>query len=172
MVVIFAFVTFIGALGYLSAHKRSAKRIDRPSYRIDSELDKARRLKELACGLLAESQRKQQETELEAAVIVASAQAEAKQLVADTKAKVDEIVAYRTKLADSRISQAEVQALTEVRSEATESADSSVHAIQSGTVKENVADHLGSKSLDEVKDQPRLIACQLMRSRQYSTGLK
>jgi F-type H+-transporting ATPase subunit b len=97
---------------------------------------------------LAESQRKQQETELEAAAIVASAQAEAKQLVADT---IDEIVAYRTKLADSRISQAEVQALTAVRSEAIESADTSIHAIQSGTVKENVADHLGSKSLDEVK---------------------
>jgi F-type H+-transporting ATPase subunit b len=149
--IVFAFVTFLGTLGYLAAHKRLVEYIDRRHHRTESELDEARRLKELARGLLAECQRKQRETEQEAAAVIASAEGEAKKLVADAKAKMDQIVAYRNGMAESKISQAEDQALAEVRAGAVKAAVGLTHTILSRTVKGDVGDHLSSKGVDDVK---------------------
>lgn len=146
-----AFATFLGVLGYFGAHKRLVERIDQRGRQIESELDEARRLKESARDLLAQYQRKQQETEQEAAAIIANAESEAKQLVAAAKAKMDQMIAARNKMAESRIAQVEAQALADVRAAAVEEAVGLAHTILSRTVKGDVADHLIAKGLDDVK---------------------
>src|SRR5512133_4372135 len=113
-----AFVIFVGVLGYVQAHKRLVKSIDDRRERIKAELDEARRLKAEAEALLATYQGKQQEAEQEAQAIIANAKTEAERLAAEAEAKIEEFVVRRTKMAESKIAQAEAQALSDVRSAA------------------------------------------------------
>ena len=113
-----AFVIFVGVLAYFGAHKVLVKGIDDRRGRIKAELDEARRLKDEAAALLAQYKQKQQEAEREAQAIIAGAEAEAERLAAEVEAKLEELVARRTRMAESKIAQAEAQALADVRSAA------------------------------------------------------
>ena len=117
-----AFVIFLGVLIYFGAHQMILDALDQRSARIRAELDEARRLKDEAQALLAEYQRKQSEAEREAADILAGARAEAERLAIEAKAKSEEFLARRTKLAETKIAQAEAQALADVRNAAAEAA--------------------------------------------------
>jgi F-type H+-transporting ATPase subunit b len=146
-----AFVIFVGVLGYLQAHKRLVKSIDDRRERIKAELDEARRLKAEAEALLATYRRKQQDAEREAETIVASAKAEAERLAAEAEAKVEEFVARRTKMAESKIAQAEAQAVADVRSGAAELAVAAAERILARTVKDKVADDLLAKGIADFR---------------------
>ena len=146
-----AFVVFLGALVYLGAHEVMVKFIDQRRDRIKAELDEARRLKEEAQALLAQYQRKQREAEQEAAAILAGAAAEAERMMADAKAKMEEFVTRRGKMAESKIAQAEAQALADVRAAAAEAAVGAAERILTQTVKGDVADRLVVKGIDDVK---------------------
>jgi F-type H+-transporting ATPase subunit b len=146
-----AFVLFLGVLGYFQVHKLILKGIDERRDRIKAELDEARRLKEEAHALLAQYREKQREAEQEASAIIAGAKAEAERLALEAKAKVEDFVARRTKMAESKIAQAEAQALADVRSAAAEAAVAAAEAILTRTVKGKVADDLIAKGIDDVK---------------------
>jgi F-type H+-transporting ATPase subunit b len=146
-----AFVVFLGVLIYLGVHEMMVKFIDQRRDRIKAELDEARRLKEEAQALLAQYQRKQREAEQEAAAILAGAAAEAERMMADAKAKMEEFVARRGKMAESKIAQAEAQALADVRAAAAEAAVGAAERILTQTVKGDVADRLVVKGIDDVK---------------------
>jgi F-type H+-transporting ATPase subunit b len=146
-----AFVIFVGVLGYLQAHKRLIKSIDDRRERITSELEEARRLKVEAEALLASYRRKQQEAESEAQTIIASAKAEAERLAAEADAKIEEFVARHTKMAESKIAQAEAQAVADVRSAAAEVAVAAAETILARTVKDKVADDLLTKGIADIK---------------------
>src|SRR5438093_624429 len=73
-------------------------------------------------ALFATYKRKQQEAEHEAEAIIAGAKAEAERLAAEAETKIEEFVARHTKMAESKITQAEAQALADVRSAAAEAA--------------------------------------------------
>jgi F-type H+-transporting ATPase subunit b len=146
-----AFVIFVGVLGYVQAHKRLVKSIDDRRERIKAELDEARWLKAEAEALLATYRRKQQEAEREAETIVASAKAEAERLATEAEAKIEEFVARRTKMAESKIAQAEAQALADVRSAAAELAVAAAERILARTVKDKVADDLLAKGIADVR---------------------
>jgi F-type H+-transporting ATPase subunit b len=146
-----AFVIFVGVLGYVQAHKRLIKSIDDRRGRIKSELEEARRLKVEAEALLATYRRKQQEAESEAQTIIASAKAEAERLAADAEAKIEELVVRHTKMAESKIAQAEAQAVADVRSAAAEVAVAAAETILARTVKDKVADDLLSKGIADIK---------------------
>ena len=102
-----AFVIFVGVLGYLKVHKLVVKSIDDRRDRIKLELDEARRLKTEAEALFATYQRKLQEAEHEAQAIIAGAKAEAERLAVEAETKIQEFVERHTKMAESKISQAE-----------------------------------------------------------------
>src|SRR3954471_12813466 len=110
-----AFICFLGLLMYVGVHRQLAKALDDRAARIKAELDEARKLRDDAAQLLADYQKKRQEAETEAQGIVAGARAEAERMAADAKAKVEEFVDRRTKLAETKIAQAEAQAAAEVR---------------------------------------------------------
>ena len=146
-----SFVLFVGVLGYFGVHKMLVKGIDDRRDRIKAELDEARRLKAEAEALLATYRRKQQEAEQEAQAIVASARTEAERLAAEAEAKIEEFVGRRTKMAESKIAQAEAQALADVRSAAAEAAVAAAETILTRTVKNKVADDLIAKGIADLK---------------------
>jgi F-type H+-transporting ATPase subunit b len=148
-----AFVAFLGVLVYFGAHKMMVNYIDQRRDRIKAELDEALRLKEEAQALLAQYQRKQREAIEEAAAIIAGATAEAERMMAEAKAKMEEFIGRRSKMAETKIAQAEAQALADVRAAAAEAAVSAAQAILTQTVKGDVADRLIVKGIDDVKSK-------------------
>ena len=95
------FALFIGLLIYLGAHRKVIEGIDQRQARIKAELDEAVRLRQEAQAVLAGYQRKRREAESEAAAIIASAKAEAERLAAEAKARMEDFIARRTKMAEA-----------------------------------------------------------------------
>jgi F-type H+-transporting ATPase subunit b len=147
------FLCFLGLLAYLGVHRKLLAGIDARQARIKSELDDARRLREEAQGLLAEFERKGREAETEAAAIIASAKAEAERLATEAKARTEDFVARRTKMAEAKIAQAEVQAIADVRSAATDAAVAAAEKILAISAKGKVAEDLLTRGIADIKQK-------------------
>jgi F-type H+-transporting ATPase subunit b len=148
-----AFVIFIGVLWRAGAFKAITSGLDARSSRIQQELDEARRLREEAEKVLAEYKKKRTEAEGEAKAIIAQAQTEAAELAAEAERRTEEFVARRTKMAETKISQAEAQALNDVRAAAAETAVRAAERILSETVKGKIADDLIAGAIKDVKSR-------------------
>src|SRR5215468_3866829 len=148
-----AFVIFVGVMIYFGVDKLVVGALDQRATRIRGELDEARRLKDEAAALLAEYRRKQQTAEREAAEIVAGAKAEAERLALEAKTRMDEFVARRTQMAETKIAQAEAQAVADVRSAAADAAVAAAEKVLTRTVKGGVADELLNKGIADLKSK-------------------
>ena len=146
-----AFVIFVAGLGYLGVHRMIAKSLDERASRIKAELDEARKLKDEAAQLLAEYQRKRQAAEGEAQDIISGAKAEAERMAAEAKTRIEDFVARRTKMAETKIAQAEAQAAADVRSAAAEAAVAAAEKILSAETKGKLAGELIAKGIDDVR---------------------
>ena len=146
-----AFLLFVLVLMYAGVHKKLLDAIDQRSARIRAELDEARRLRDEAEKLLAEYKRKQGEAEREAQAIVAEAKAEAERVAAEAKTKVEDFVARRTKMAETKIGQAEAQALADVRAAAADAAVAAAEKILTVAAKGKVAEGLIARGIEDVK---------------------
>ena len=146
-----AFVLFVAGMGYLGVHKMMAKSLDERADKIKAELDEARKLKDEAAQLLAEYQRKRQQAEVEAQDIIAGAKAEADRLAIEAKAKIEEFVARRTKMAETKIAQAEAQATADVRAAAADAAVAAAEKILTQETKGQLAGELIAKGIDDVR---------------------
>ena len=146
-----AFVLFIAGLGYIGVHKMLAKSLDDRAARIKAELDEARKLKEEAAAVLAEYQRKRAAAESEAQGIVAGAKEDAARMALEAKAKIEEFVARRTKMAEVKIAQAEAQAAADVRAAAAEAAVAAAEQILSAEAKGALAGELITKGIEDVR---------------------
>lgn len=96
---------------------------------IRAELDTAESLKEEAHSILAEIQRQQRDALKQAEEIVAHAKAEVKHMKAEARKKLDESLARREAQAMDKITQAETQAIQEVRNLAVDRAMSAATQI-------------------------------------------
>ena len=146
-----AFVLFLAGLGYIGVHRMLAKALDERSARIKAELDEARKLKDEAAQLLADYQRKRSEAESEAQEIIAGAKAEAERLAIEAKTKIEEFVARRTKMAETKIAQAEAQAAADVRSAAAEAAVAAAAKMLGQEATGKLAGDLIAKGIDDVR---------------------
>ena len=146
-----AFVLFIALLGYLGVHRKLTSALDQRGAKIKGELDEARRLRDEAQALLAEYQRKKNEAEQEAAAIIASAKAEGERLAGEAKTRMEDFIARRSKMAEAKISQAEAQALADVRAAAADAAVAAAEKILVGSAKGAVADTLVTQGIEDVK---------------------
>ena len=147
------FLSFIGLLVYLGAHRKVIAALDQRQARIKGELDQARRLREEAEALLGEFERKAREAETEAQAIIAGAKAEAERLAAEAKAKAEDFVARRTKMAETKIAQAEAQAVADVRSAAADAAVAAAEKILSAAAKGKVAEDLLARGIADIKQK-------------------
>lgn len=146
-----AFVILMALMYYLRVHVTVINALDQRQTRIKAELDEAKRLRDEAQSLLEAYQQKRREAETEAEAILAGARAEAERIAQEAAAKLEEFIARRTKMAETKIAQAEVQALADVRAAAADAAVSAAEKILVQSARNNVADTLIAKGIDEVK---------------------
>ena len=146
-----AFILFLGLLAYLGVHRKITDSLDQRQARIRGELDEARRLKEEAQALLAEFQRKGREAEKEAEAIIAGAKAEAERIAAEAKTRMEDFISRRTKMAETKITQAEAQALADVRPAAADAAVTAAEKILSVAAKGDVAVNLLQQGIEDVR---------------------
>jgi len=148
-----AFVILMGVFGFFGVHRTILEALDHRRDRIKKELDDARRLKEEATKLVAEYRARRASAEREAQDIITSAKADAERIAAEAKAKMEDFVARRTKTAESKIAQAESQAIADVRAAAAEAAVTAASSIMTQSVKGSVADGLIAKGIQDVRSK-------------------
>jgi F-type H+-transporting ATPase subunit b len=146
-----SFILFVLVLVYFGTHRMIVQALDQRSARIKAELDEARRLREEAAQLVAHYRQRQQAAEGEAATIIEGARADAERYAAETKARMEDFVARRTRMAETKIAQAEAQALADVRSAAAEAAVAAAEKILSKAATGKVADELLAQGIRDIK---------------------
>jgi F-type H+-transporting ATPase subunit b len=149
--VFFALVIFIGVLIYMKVPGMAVAALDKRAAKIKADLDEARRLREEAEALLREYQRKRGEAEKEAAAIVEQAKHEADTLAQEALTRIEDYVKRRTKAVESRIAQAEAQAVAEVRSRAIDVATGAASRILADEAKGQKGDELVTRSIDALR---------------------
>jgi F-type H+-transporting ATPase subunit b len=146
-----AFVIFVGILIKLGVPNLLFKVLDDRSARIRAELDEALKLRKEAEGVLAEYRRKQGEAEKVAESIILNARGEAERLAAEAKAKVEDFIARRTRMAENKIAQAEAQALADVRAAAADAAVAAAEKILIETTRGPAAETLVAQGIRDLK---------------------
>jgi F-type H+-transporting ATPase subunit b len=146
-----AFLIFVGVLLRVGVPKLLFKALDDRSARIKSELDEALRLRKEAEEVLAEYKRRQGEAEKTAESIIHNAGIEAGRMAAEAQSKVEEFIARRTKMAETKIAQAEAQAMADVRAAAADVAVAAAEAILTSTTKGAAAESLLSQGIADLK---------------------
>jgi F-type H+-transporting ATPase subunit b len=146
-----AFLIFLGILAYFGVPKMALSALDARSDRIKQALDEAHRLRSEAQAVLVQYQQKRAEAEKEAQAIIVSARVEAERLAGEAKGKVEEFIARRTKMAESKIAQAEAQALADVRAAAADAAVAAAEKVLVQTTHGAAAESLIAKGISDLK---------------------
>ena len=146
------FAVFVGGMIYVGAHKRLNAALDARTDKIKGELSEAERLRKEAADILASFERKRADAEKEAEAIVEQAHAEADMLAREAEERLADYVKRRTAQAETKIANAETQALAQVRASAADAAAAAAEIILKGETKQDgLADRLVEQSIGEVK---------------------
>jgi F-type H+-transporting ATPase subunit b len=150
----FAFVgliIFLGVVVYFKVPGMITGALDNKADAIRKELDEARRLREEAQSVLSDYQRKAREAEKEAGAIIAEAKAQAERLTEATNKALAEMIARRTKAAETKIAQAETQAIAEVRGVAVDVAIAAAEKVLATRATGSLADDLVKTGIAQVR---------------------
>lgn len=120
---------FLGVMVYFGVPKMITKMLDDKIIKIGEDLDEAKRLREEAQALLAEYERKRKDAESEAADIITAAEEEAVRIAEEANIALTDLITRRTKAVEEKISQAEAQAIGEVRARSADVAIAAAEAI-------------------------------------------
>ena len=146
-------LVFIGIAIALKVPAMVTSMLDKRAEGISSELAQARSLREEAERLLADYRRRAGEAEAEAASIISQARHEAEALAVEAKQRIADFVERRTRTAEQKISQAESQALQEVKAMSAEIAISAATRILTARIKGVEAEKMLDRSIAEVKSR-------------------
>jgi len=145
------FILFVLLLAYLGVHKQLAAALDGRAKQIGDELAQAQKLREEAAAVLASFEKKKIEAEAEAQAIVAQAKTEAELLAKETRERLQEFVARRTKQAEQKIAMAEAQATSDVRAAAADAAVKAAETVLKGETAGPAGAALIDKGIAEIK---------------------
>ena len=146
-------ILFLVLIWYAKAFPKIGKSLDDHSIRVRRELEEARALKEEAKQQLAEYQRRRQEAEREARDIVAAATREAETMLDDARRRNEEYVARRTQMAETKIAQAEADAVAEVKASAVDIAMAAAAKIIAERGAAGEGGRFVDQSLDEIRQR-------------------
>lgn len=149
--VFLGFLVFIGILIYMKVPAMLTAALDKRAEKIRADLEEARRLRAEAEALLKEYEKKRGEAEREAAAIVEQAKREAVALGEEAKGRMADYVTRRTKAVETRIAQAETQAVAEVRSRAIDVAAAAAGRILAEEAKGRKGDVLIERAIETVR---------------------
>ncbi|MGU9979680.1 ATP F0F1 synthase subunit B [Phreatobacter sp. HK31-P] len=144
-------IIFFALAWKMDAHTKILNALDARSNRIAAELAEAKRLREEAEAIVAEYRKRQASAEQEARDIVTAARGEAERLAAEGKAKIEEFVSRRTKMAETKIAQAEAQAVADVRAAAADAATIAAGSVLADLTKGAGGDKLITSGIAEIK---------------------
>ena len=143
--VLVAFIGFVGVLVYLKVPGMVTKGLDARADKIKTDLEDADALLKEAQDLLASYQKKQREAADEAQEIKARAKEEGKRIVERGRARLEDSLQRREKLAMDRITQAEASALDEIRARTVDIALDATRDL----LADNLSDHKANAMLDD-----------------------
>ena len=147
-----AFVLFVGVLVYVGVHKKVIDALDQRSARIKAELDEARRLRDearqAARRIPAQAARGRARGRRRSSP---SAKAEAERVAAEAKAKMEEFVARRTKMAETKIAPGRGAGAGRRARRRRRAAVAAAEKILRETAKGKVADDLIAQGIADVK---------------------
>lgn len=149
-----AFLILVGLIAK-PAGKAVLKALDARTDRIRATLDDATELREEAQHLLADYQRKQRDAAKEIDDLIASAQAESRNLAAEATAKMEEALRRREQLARDKIAQAEAEALQQVRDTAIDLAIAATRRLMADRLDEQAAARLVDNAIAEIPTRLR-----------------
>ena len=149
--VLVAFIGFVGVLVYFKVPGMVTKGLDARAEKIKADLEDADALLKEAQDLLASYQKKQREAADEAQEIKARAKEEGKRIVENGRARLEDSLQRREKLAVDRITQAEASALDEIRARTVDIALDATRDL----LADNLSDHKANAMLDDaIKELP------------------
>lgn len=144
-------LAFVGLVIHFKVPKMATDALDARAAAIARELEEAAKLREEAQAILASYQRQQREAEKEAEEIIALAKAESVRMRSETERLLAEHIDRRTAMAENKISQAETQALDDVRSFAADTAVNATRKLLADRIDEAQGAALIDKNIDEIK---------------------
>ena len=113
-----------------------------------------KRIKDLKAGAKSATEKASVEAKAQLAALENRARDQrAKVQATEAKTKLEEFVARRTKMAETKIQQAEAQALADVRAAAADAAVAAAEKILTRTVKGEVAEGLINKGVQDLKSK-------------------
>jgi F-type H+-transporting ATPase subunit b len=146
-----ALVLFLGLLVVLKVPAAIGQGLDKRGQAVADELARARQIRAEAEALLAEYARRAKEAESEAAALIEAAKADAERLTAETNKSLEDMIARRTRAAESKIAQAEAQAVADVRTLAVDLAIAASAKVLGDKVAGGLGARLVSESIAEAR---------------------
>jgi len=145
-----AFIIFVAIAIYLKAPSMIGKLLDEQIERVKKELSDAIELKEEANTLLAEYERKKEDAEREAEIIIANAKERAKNYEQSALAKSEEIIKRQEAQSIEKINQAEIQAMSKIRKSIIEKSIDSAEKLVSEKISSKKSDQIFTDSLKDL----------------------
>lgn len=145
-----AFIIFVAIAIYLKAPSMIGKLLDEQIERVKKELSDAIELKEEANALLAEYERKKEDAEKEAEIIIANAKERAKNYEQSALAKSEEIIKRQEAQSVEKINQAEIQAMSKIRKSIIEKSIDSAEKLVSEKISSKKSDQIFTDSLKDL----------------------
>ncbi len=146
-----AFVIFLAIAWRLGAFKSMIGSLDARGRRVRAELDEAQRLRAEAEALLVEYKRRRDEAEREAQDIVSAAREDAERVAREAHDRMTDFVRRRTVAAETKIAQAEANAMQQVRAAAADAAVRVSETLLRDQMRGGAAEDLLARSLTEVQ---------------------
>jgi F-type H+-transporting ATPase subunit b len=126
-----ALIIFLGIVWYVGGFKFVGNFLDKRAEGIKNELEEARKLRDEAKKILADTEKRQKEAEAEADAIITRAKQDAKALAEQSARDLEARMKRREQLAEERIARAEAEATDEVRRAAADAATEAARRVLS-----------------------------------------
>ncbi|MCJ9429396.1 hypothetical protein [Kordiimonas marina] len=144
------FFGFVALVLRMKGHKQLGAMLDERSAAIKAQIEEAKTLRDEAEGLLLDYQRKQRETEKEAAELLAHAQEDARIMTEEAKADIAVLIERRTRAAQEKIHQAEAAAVKEVKAAAVNVAVAAASQVMADSLKGKAGGTLITDAIDDL----------------------
>ena len=145
-----AFFVFVGFMVWKKVPSIIGKSLDERADKIRAQLEEARALKEEAQSLLAQFQRKHRDAKKEAEDMIELALEEAELFAKDAEKNLDASFARQLKATEDKITQAELEAVKEVKIAAAEAAVNAATAVLETQLKAGKHDKLVDNAIKDL----------------------
>ena len=144
-------VLFLGIVIFVAkAPAAVGAALDAKSAKIQSDLDEAARIRTEAEAMLAEIRAQREAAERQASEMLAAAEADAKRLAVEAKAKLDEQIKRRADLAERKIANAEAQAMADVKAAAADLAAQAAETVLAARLAGTKTDPLVDAAIGQI----------------------